>query len=546
MQKKSKGKIAYTLYAIILVPLLIFGLFILFMGYFMMQNAMYRQIQNELQNVALTLELFLEQDYPGDLYTTENEAAPGALLVFKGDEDITLRYDLVDRMHEATGLDITLFYKDTRVLTTLRDKSDVRYTGSGASTPILNDVFNTGKPAYYHNALIEGTDYCCYYLPLRNSDDSVSGMLAVGKPTIEVNADVWRTFRPMIVIDLVLMLVILLLISHFTGKLGKAVQSIHLFLSDATKENPDAVMDPSVEKRGDELGEIATAIVEMHRSLRDIMEMDPLTRIANRRSADRKMKKLMVSSRSKGIPLSLSIGDIDFFKKVNDTYGHDMGDLVLRSVADCLTEHVKDSGFVARWGGEEFLLVFYNSDLEEARAALEKLRKDVEDLLIRSDDLTIDVTMSFGVTLWDGTQSFDDLVKKADELLYYAKEHGRNRVVHLLPGEEAPVPPAPGENGPTEILELDPEEADSILSTKPRPSKAAEDSEPTDDESAVETAEEGATEVAAEEAPTEDAGDEPVYDLEDVIDVDDSDEPDADPDPDDPYSDEEAEEDEYL
>ncbi|MCR4896631.1 MAG: diguanylate cyclase [Lachnospiraceae bacterium] len=527
MKKKSKGKIAYTLYAIILIPLIIFGMSVLFLGFFMIRNAMYRQIRNELQNVAGTLNLFLERDFPGDLSAVSDDDHPGALRIYKGDEDITLRFDIVDSVHDATGLDITLFYQDTRVLTTLKDRHDVRHTGTGASTPILKDVFQTGAPRYYQNALIEGNDYCCYYLPLRNADGSVAGMLAVGKPTMEVTADVWRTFRPMIAIDLLLMLVVILLISRFTGRLGKDVQKVNDFLREAAGDNPDAVLDPAVEKRNDELGEIGSAIVTMHRSLRDSMEMDPLTRIANRRSADRKMKKLMVSSRSKGIPLSLCIGDIDFFKKVNDTYGHDMGDLVLRSVADCLTEHVKDSGFVARWGGEEFLLVFYNSDLEEARAALEQLRQDISNLLIRSDDLTIDVTMSFGVTLWDGTQSFDDLVKKADELLYYAKEHGRNRVVHLLPGEEAPQPPAPGESGPGEILELDPAEADAILS-----GEAAGAVEGIDDPGVP-----GDTEEPADTAPT--------YDLEDTIDVDDSDKPDPAPDPDDPYSDEEAEEDEY-
>ncbi|MCF0130253.1 MAG: GGDEF domain-containing protein, partial [Pseudobutyrivibrio sp.] len=125
--------------------------------------------------------------------------------------------------------------------------------------------------------------------------------------------------------------------------------------------------------------------------------------------------------------------DIDFFKKVNDTYGHEAGDDVLKAVTRIINDAVKTRGFVARWGGEEFLVVFENTDLETATKLLNKLLEKLRAEEIKSNTdkgiQTIKITMSFGVTPGGYEESNDSMLKRADGLLYQAKETGRNQVI---------------------------------------------------------------------------------------------------------------------
>ncbi len=120
--------------------------------------------------------------------------------------------------------------------------------------------------------------------------------------------------------------------------------------------------------------------------------------------------------------------DIDFFKKFNDTYGHNAGDAVLRHVANVFYSNIRVDDGVFRWGGEEFIFLLPNTDLETAVTLAEKLRKTIEDSVCLFEDLVLRVTMSFGVHTISPTLNVEDNVKAADEKLYQAKENGRNQV----------------------------------------------------------------------------------------------------------------------
>ncbi len=480
MNQKKTGKIAYSLYAINFLPLLFFGVLIAILGYYLFQQSLYRQIRQELQHVAETTNLLIDSTWPGDYQLSEDPNIPGGLLLYKGDTNITFQYDLLDEVKASTGLDLTLFCQDTRILTTLMDPHEVRYFATGAAPLIVNEVYRGGEAHFYPNALIDKRSYCCYYMPISNSDGSVIGMLAVGKSSDEVNADVRRTVLPLVLVDLLVMLFLAVLIIAYTSRLNGTLRKIHIFLQEASGENVDVDLDPAVLRRNDELGEIGTSILSMHRSLRDMMEMDPLTQISNRRSADRKIKKLLLGARHGERTVCLSIGDIDYFKKVNDTYGHEAGDDVLRAVADALTEHMNKLGFAARWGGEEFLVVFQNMELEQAEKSLNELRERIGQMVVNSDDQLIRMTMSFGIVQWSPDLSADDLVKKADERLYFAKENGRNRVVALLPDEDPDAEPAVDLSSlPSDtVLTVDPSEADALLrSAAPADTSAESDAD---------------------------------------------------------------------
>ena len=153
---------------------------------------------------------------------------------------------------------------------------------------------------------------------------------------------------------------------------------------------------------------------------------DTLTKLFNRRKFDDVLKQEIALSKTLESPLSLIFLDIDHFKIVNDTYGHDAGDIVLQELADLLLLNVRNGDFVARWGGEEFVIALQATPLINAVEVAKKIRKEVEKY-----DFSIGAkqTISLGVTQYRDNETAENLMKRVDSALYEAKESGRNRVV---------------------------------------------------------------------------------------------------------------------
>lgn len=158
------------------------------------------------------------------------------------------------------------------------------------------------------------------------------------------------------------------------------------------------------------------------------IRIDPLTGLTNRRGFYEYYDEWQQEG-DKEQPTSLIMCDIDFFKKVNDTYGHNAGDAVLQTVAGILQQNVTSVDEAVRWGGEEFILALPGKDREQARLLAEHIRESVERTQIDFEQWNIRITMSFGVYQMDAEQSMDANVKQADERLYQAKTTGRNRVI---------------------------------------------------------------------------------------------------------------------
>jgi len=125
---------------------------------------------------------------------------------------------------------------------------------------------------------------------------------------------------------------------------------------------------------------------------------------------------------------SLIMGDIDFFKKVNDSYGHQGGDVVLKGVSKVIKSNLRELDIACRYGGEEFIMMLPGARLDEAKAVAERMRKGVENYHFKYGDQILRVTISFGVTELQDEQTKDELIKKVDDSLYEAKRTGRNRV----------------------------------------------------------------------------------------------------------------------
>ncbi|NQV20509.1 MAG: PleD family two-component system response regulator [Rhodospirillales bacterium] len=162
---------------------------------------------------------------------------------------------------------------------------------------------------------------------------------------------------------------------------------------------------------------------------------DPLTGLYNRRYLSSHLKKEIESAGKSEKPLSLAMMDVDFFKEVNDTHGHDVGDEVLTQVADRITKNLRGIDLACRFGGEEFVIVMPDTEGAFAYQVVDRLRRQMADdpFVVSTDEGVLHLTASFGVTqLGGGGDNGDDMLKRADTALYEAKDNGRNRVVPLL------------------------------------------------------------------------------------------------------------------
>ena len=174
---------------------------------------------------------------------------------------------------------------------------------------------------------------------------------------------------------------------------------------------------------------IAFEAARLHRIVSSQALVDGLTGLANRRSCEETLHAELARAERFDSPLAVVVADLDDFKEVNDRYGHQAGDVVLRELAVLLRESLRDIDLAARWGGEEFLLVLPGTDLEGAAYVAERVRRALEErVALSGEGDPISVTASFGVAAYPQARSIPALFAAADGALYEAKRTGKNRV----------------------------------------------------------------------------------------------------------------------
>lgn len=178
-------------------------------------------------------------------------------------------------------------------------------------------------------------------------------------------------------------------------------------------------------------------ILKEMEALRKEVLMDPLTGVGNRRYADISLDRLEKTVKESKVPYGVIFVDIDFFKKVNDTWGHHAGDLVLTMVANTLGGSLRPLDVICRWGGEEFVILVPNTTTEGLTTTAERLRMLVESTWLDFEDDKIRVTASFGGAVSVGEESAVSVVDRADKQVYLSKEAGRN-CIHI--NDEKVVP----------------------------------------------------------------------------------------------------------
>jgi diguanylate cyclase (GGDEF)-like protein len=177
-----------------------------------------------------------------------------------------------------------------------------------------------------------------------------------------------------------------------------------------------------------ELRAMTAALSHRSETLQHAALTDPLTGMQNRRYFDEALREYLEAFRNVDKPLGLLIVDLDHFKQINDTHGHDMGDKVLREIGEGLRAITRFHDVLARLGGEEFALVVPNMDDDQLVEFADRIRGAVAQVAVSSPRGRIRVTASVGAAVWNGSESADDFFRRADTHLYEAKRSGRNRV----------------------------------------------------------------------------------------------------------------------
>lgn len=165
--------------------------------------------------------------------------------------------------------------------------------------------------------------------------------------------------------------------------------------------------------------------IRQNRLLKSLSQIDTLSGLYNRRFMNQRIEEEISKYKRYETPFSILLVDVDFFKKINDNYGHDKGDLVIKKISTLMQQNTRDTDINARWGGEEFLILVPNSNLEGALTLANNLKQIIEKTNFETKEK---ITVSIGVSTFNENLNQEELLKLADNALYKAKNNGRNKV----------------------------------------------------------------------------------------------------------------------
>lgn len=424
---KKKNGISGILQKITILPIIGLGIILAVISIINVKNIIGNLTKKELHHEAEMVMATLDAAFPGD-YDSTNRGE--ILVVKKGDYTINDHFELFDQYKKKTDTEFTLFYGRIRLLTTLTDTDGNRLVGTEAGETIYNDIFQKESEKFYDNIVVNGERYFAYYIPVYNSDDSCVGMLAVLRDSQSVNNIIRRAVLNILFIILLATILTSVWVEYNARKFKTTFAQLTKALIKTSKGDLLNTVEPEVLARKDEFGDIGHAIVDMQKSIRDLVEIDGLTGLYNRRTGQKLLDDMIKESKiGRQEQLCVVLGDIDYFKRFNDTYGHDCGDQVLTLVGRTLKENLKNYGYPVRWGGEEFLLIIRGMDYNSAVELTEKILEDIRSATLTYKGQSLSITMTFGIVETSRYESIDEVVKEADKLLYQGKEGGRNCVV---------------------------------------------------------------------------------------------------------------------
>jgi diguanylate cyclase (GGDEF)-like protein len=202
------------------------------------------------------------------------------------------------------------------------------------------------------------------------------------------------------------------------------IKSLNLELEEKVKERTK-----ELEVEVKEHKQAREEVVRAYNEIDLLSKTDYLTKLSNRRDIHEKLNLFMKDVERNSIFFAVVLCDIDDFKKVNDVYGHDMGDYILIEAADIMIKSVREGDLVGRWGGEEFALVLPCRSIKESQAVVENVRGQINRHTFEFNDEKLRITITFGMCIYDGTADIDKCISFADQALYQGKRSGKNKVV---------------------------------------------------------------------------------------------------------------------
>lgn len=425
--RKNKFTLYGRLLCLVVFPLIACGIIVAITTHTTFKKEVHKEIERELYNTLTLTYNSIDRRYPGDFHIEDDGKY---YYLYKGDARLQDDYELMDESKEVTGFDYTIFFGDTRMLTTIKDEKGNRIIGTKAHAVVMEDVFEKEKPKFYDEVLIDGEKYYAYYMPAYNEDGTCVGMLFTGMPSERIRAAMYRSLSPIFIVTAVMVGLSCFICNREARALVLSINLVKKFLQELAGGNFKTHLDLRIQNRSDELGEMGRFTVQVQKSLREMVERDGLTKLYSRRIGTRMLMDTFRKFDRTGSRFCVTLCDIDHFKKFNDTYGHDCGDLVLVETAAVFNKMLFGKGYAIRWGGEEFLLIFEDADFEEGKKLLEKVREVQLQNKIVYKDQPLQVTLTYGMASCEKYQNFEQIVKATDLLLYEGKTHGRNQIVY--------------------------------------------------------------------------------------------------------------------
>lgn len=264
MKRKRFGIVARLL-CMALIPTIIIGVYLTSYSSVLLKKGMETEVKDGLKGNAIAFITSYDSLYPGD-YSVD-----GSGQLYKGEENITDQSILVDTMKEHTGVDITLFYGDTRMVTSIKDKEKNRIVGTKAVPKVVETVLNQGQEYFNPKVSVNGEAYYGFYTPLQNQDGTVIGMMFAGKPSNEVSIHIAMSIIKVVVVGLILMILSTISITYITKLISSALKGASSSVKVLAGGNLEGEIPTRALKRSDEIGEIAHSIKNLQGTMKTMI-----------------------------------------------------------------------------------------------------------------------------------------------------------------------------------------------------------------------------------------------------------------------------------
>ena len=244
MKNEKMGKMQKAMLLCTVLPTLLLGIAIALLAVYLSKNALENEMDSSLVANANMLKAAIEEEYPGT-YVMMQDKSQGIVSLFKGDKELTGNFTLIDAVKESSGTDMTLFYKDTRILTTIMTADGLRAVGTGVNTAIVARVERTNEPVCVRTD-INGELYRACYIPLVNKNGEFFGMIGAARSAEEMNEQAYALDTPIWIVTILGILIASLISLRYTGAVIKAINRIHSFLGRMVSGELHGEMDMEV------------------------------------------------------------------------------------------------------------------------------------------------------------------------------------------------------------------------------------------------------------------------------------------------------------